>query len=284
MPASAAPPDERPAHRATPRARSGPSRCGPRRRGRRSRASASKRKLALQRTHGLGVRPAAYSETNSSTTTRWKPSRRSRPRCGTPRAWHAERAARTDCGEQHARSESGAAGSIQSRSVTPTAWAPDSTALRSATALSTPPDIATATRPGSIASGAPTSTAGRDLRHRAHQPPPACTAGGIVARPSTASDRAPDGGGAEQVRPSARSHSTAAAAVECGHPKRDAAPPDAAFGDLELDADVRRRSWCLPASPSMPPGPISPARSAQSACWMTASEYMRGIVGEAREC
>ena len=54
------------------------------------------------------------------------------------------RAASTALGEQHARSESGPRGSIQRRSVTPTAPGP---ARSSATALSTPPLIATATRP-----------------------------------------------------------------------------------------------------------------------------------------
>ena len=54
------------------------------------------------------------------------------------------RAAETAAGEQHARSVSGAAGSCQSRSVTPIACCP---ARCSATALSTPPLIATATRP-----------------------------------------------------------------------------------------------------------------------------------------
>ncbi len=84
--------------------------------------------------HGLGVRPARNPATNSSTTSRWNSSRRSRPTCGTPSAWQAERAARTDCGEQQARSPSGAPGSIHSRSVTPTGSRPASTAFRSATA------------------------------------------------------------------------------------------------------------------------------------------------------
>ena len=55
------------------------------------------------------------------------------------------RAASTDVAEQHARSVSGASGSTQSRSVTPSASGP---ARSSATALSTPPLIATAMRPG----------------------------------------------------------------------------------------------------------------------------------------
>ena len=66
--------------------------------------------------------------------------------CGSPSAWHVSRAAITASGEQQARSESGPAGSSQSRSVTPIAFGP---ARSSATALSTPPLIATATRSGS---------------------------------------------------------------------------------------------------------------------------------------
>ena len=64
--------------------------------------------------------------------------------CGTPSAWHVSRAAITASGEQHARSASGPKGSSHRRSVTPTAFG---NARRSATALSTPPLIATAVRP-----------------------------------------------------------------------------------------------------------------------------------------
>ena len=74
-------------------------------------------------------------------------------------AWQADRAARTDEGEQQARSESGAAGSIHSRSVTPTGSSPASTAFSSATAESTPPLIATAIRPSAGGSRASWSAA-----------------------------------------------------------------------------------------------------------------------------
>src|SRR5689334_22090683 len=62
-----------------------------------------------------------------------------------PSRWHVARAAITASGEQQARSASGPCGSSQSRRVTPIAFWP---ARSSATALSTPPLIATATRPG----------------------------------------------------------------------------------------------------------------------------------------
>ncbi len=65
--------------------------------------------------------------------------------CGSPSRWHASRAAITASGEQQARSECGPSGSVHSLSVTPRASGP---ARRSATAESTPPLIATATRPG----------------------------------------------------------------------------------------------------------------------------------------
>src|SRR5207253_2301823 len=64
---------------------------------------------------------------------------------GAPSAWPASRATTTAAGEQQARCASGPAGSSHSRSVTPTAFG---RARRSATALSTPPLIATAVRPG----------------------------------------------------------------------------------------------------------------------------------------
>ena len=66
--------------------------------------------------------------------------------CGTPSAWQVARARRTASGEQHARAASGASGSIQRRSVMPTASSPRSTMRCSATAESTPPDMATAVR------------------------------------------------------------------------------------------------------------------------------------------
>ena len=44
--------------------------------------------------------------------------------CGTPSEWQVSRAATTAAGEQHARSPSGPAGSVQRRSVTPTASNP----------------------------------------------------------------------------------------------------------------------------------------------------------------
>ena len=63
--------------------------------------------------------------------------------CGRPSRWHVSRAAITASGEQQTRSALGPDGSSHRRSVTPTACG---AARRSATALSTPPLIATATR------------------------------------------------------------------------------------------------------------------------------------------
>ena len=94
--------------------------------------------------HGFGVSPRAYPRTNGVTTARRNSSRRSSVTCGSPSRWQVSRAAITDSGEQQARSESGPFGSSQSRSVTPTAFG---AARSSATALSTPPLIATAVRP-----------------------------------------------------------------------------------------------------------------------------------------
>ena len=73
-----------------------------------------------------------------------------------PRAWAPARARRTVSGEQHERSAAAADGSCQRRMVTPTTSRPRSRSSIAATALSTPPLIATATRP-SRASGSPTA-------------------------------------------------------------------------------------------------------------------------------
>ena len=64
-----------------------------------------------------------------------------------PRAWAPARARRTVSGEQHERSAAAAAGSCQRRIVTPTTSWPASRRSIAATALSTPPLMATATRP-----------------------------------------------------------------------------------------------------------------------------------------
>ena len=80
--------------------------------------------------------------------------------CGSPSRWHVSRAAITASGEQHARSALGPAGSSQSRSVTPIAFG---AARSSATALSTPPLIATAMRP---AAGAAANDRGDRVRKR----------------------------------------------------------------------------------------------------------------------
>ncbi len=108
---------------------------------------------------------------------------------GNPRRWHVSRAATTAAGEQHTRSDADARGSIQSRRVTPTASGP---AASRATALSTPPLIATAVRVG---------TAG------------ALTAGPIAfASASTASVSPPTAAASSSVRPT-RSRSRPAASA-----------------------------------------------------------------------
>ena len=76
---------------------------------------------AAARVRRLAARVAA---TKGSTTARRNSSRRSSVTCGSPSAWQVSRAAMTASGEQQARSESGPAGSSQSRSVTPIALRP----------------------------------------------------------------------------------------------------------------------------------------------------------------
>ena len=109
---------------------------------------ASKRTRPLQRTHGLGVRPAASSSTKSSTTSLRKPSRTSSVTCGSPILCASARAPVTACGEQQLFVPS-VPGSDHSSSVTAIASWPLSSASWAATALSTPPLIAISVRLGS---------------------------------------------------------------------------------------------------------------------------------------
>ena len=221
-------------------------------------ASAANRNDPLQRMHGLGVRPARKPATNSSTTSWWNSSRRSRPTCGTPSAWQAARAARTDCGEQQARSPSGAPGSIHSRRVTPTGSRPASTAFSSATAESTPPDIATATRPAATGiraeSRAVASARCRASAARATQPR-LDAAGASTASSSAAPMRA----ASSRSRPCASAQASSAAAVACGQAKvrcRAAAMrPPATASSIRIASPHA----VSPASPATAPGPADPA-------------------------
>ena len=105
----------------------------------------------MQRTHGFGVRPAAWSARNGATTPAANASRRSSVRCGRPIRWATARASRTAWAEQHDASAS-LAGSRHSSSVTQTASRPARAASSAATAESTPPLMATSVRPGAAGS------------------------------------------------------------------------------------------------------------------------------------
>ena len=110
----------------------------------------------MQRTHGFGVRPAAYSARNGCTTPAANAARRSIVRCGSPIRCATERASRTAWAEQHDASAS-FAGSRQSSSVTAIASRPARCTSSAATAESTPPDIATSVRPGTAGAARATS-------------------------------------------------------------------------------------------------------------------------------
>src|SRR5581483_7912619 len=113
---------------------------------------------------------------------------------GTPSRWHVSRAAITLSGEQHARSESGPSGSSQSRSVTPTASGSE---RRSATALSTPPLIATATRVGDGAARNAGPSAFASASTASVSPPTAAASSSV--RP--ARSRSTPGASASTIRP-----------------------------------------------------------------------------------
>ena len=126
-------------------ARSGRSRAGRSRRGARTRAARRSGSCRCSGCTGSASRRARSRGRTASTTARRNSSRRSSVTCGSPSRWQVSRAAITASGEQQARSASGPSGSSQRRSVTPIAFRP---ARSSATALSTPPLIATAVRAG----------------------------------------------------------------------------------------------------------------------------------------
>ena len=69
-----------------------------------------------------------------------------------PSEWASARAPSTASGEQQALAPS-VSGSAQSLTVTATTSAPRSRSSSAATALSTPPDMATATRSGGVLRG-----------------------------------------------------------------------------------------------------------------------------------
>ena len=115
-------------------------------------------------------------------------------KCGSPRRWQASRAASTALGEQHARSESGPCGSIQRRRVTPTAPGP---ARSSATALSTPPLIATAVRPGAGAARTAAASAFARASTARVSPPTAAASSSVRPRRSSANPSA----AASTIRP-----------------------------------------------------------------------------------
>ena len=150
--------------------------------------------------------------TKGSTTAWRNSSRRSSVTCGMPRAWQARRAASTALGEQQARSVSDAFGSIQRRSVTPTAPGP---ALSSATALSTPPLIATAVRPGSGGAATTGPIAFASASAASVSPGTAAASSSV----SPARSRSSPGASAATIRcPSTRSRTAAQS------PSRDASP------------------------------------------------------------
>ena len=139
-------------------------------------------------------------------------SRRSSVTCGRPSTWHVSRAAITALGEQQARSVSGPAGSIQSLSVTPSACGP---ARSSATALSTPPLIATATRSGSASARKTCASAFASASTASVSPPTAAASSSV--RPS--SGRSRPGASAPTIRsPSTLSRTSANSAPRAESP------------------------------------------------------------------
>src|SRR5690242_17352474 len=119
----------------------------------------------------------------------------------------------TASGEQHARSESGPSGSSQSRRVTPTAFGSE---RRRATALSTPPLIATATRPGERCARKTPPIAFASASTASVSPPTAAASSSV----SPASSRSKPGASASTIRsPSTRSRTAAHSPPRLESPK-----------------------------------------------------------------
>ena len=203
--------------RARRSARSARSRAAPRRRGARTRAAP---RSGSRRCSGC-TDSASHRGRSRGRTAR-------RPRAGTPHAGRGSRAAAravahlaaatTALGEQHARSKSGPCGSSQRRRVTPTACGPG---LRSATALSTPPLIATATRRIVAAPSTPARSHSR-ARPRAasrprRQPPRAASGRAGRARARTRPRR-------RSARRSTRSRTAAQSSPRAESPKLEHRP------------------------------------------------------------
>ena len=174
---------------------------------------------------------------------------------------------------------SGACGSIHSRRVTPTGWRPARTVLSSATALSTPPDIATATRSAAGGRQAPSrapaiaswsaSTASATHSRCVAAGSSACSRSAVPMRAAPSSER-----------PSASSQASSAAATACGQPK--ARRRAAAIRPSESSSWIRTASpqAGLPASPVPSGRSTSPARRPARARSTTAFEYIDRTLGE----
>ncbi len=213
------------------------------------------------------MRPAAYPETKSSTTAARNSSSRSMVRCGIPSEWASARAPITACGEQQLFSPS-VRRSAQSFSVTPTTSLPASRSRSAATALSTPPDIATSTRfaLGSASAPSPPAIAAVSARWSASaarsaawrpcgESPPRASA--ISPGPTSAASRT--------ASPSTSSATAAPAARAVAHPSASKrAIANQRSGDDQGDADqVPARSAPGGAGDGTGRRVVAPARVAQ---------------------
>ena len=140
----------------------------------------------------------------------------------------------------------GAAGSIHSRSVTPTGASPASTALSSATAVSTPPDIATATR-----SAAGTAATAPTARATAAQNASTATQAPVGSRAARAQRRrrTARSGRIQQIRPSTRPHGALWRPSMRACQRAVSGARDPPLDDLELDSHLSPQMM-LPASPT----------------------------------
>ena len=138
---------------------------------------------------------------------------------GIPSEWASERAERTASGEQHALVPS-VWGSAQSLTVIATGSPPPSRSIKAATALSTPPERATPTRPGEgSASGMPADAIEERARWSASQASTTACLVPLPGEPSALSRTSgPSLAASRNVPPSTISARAAADAVAAAQP------------------------------------------------------------------
>ena len=199
--------------------------------------------------------------------------------CGMPIRWASARAPVTACGEQQLRSPSFAA-SAHSSSVTATTSCPASSASWAATALSTPPLMATSVRPalGSIAA-APARAAAPSARCRASAASSAAWRFDGTRPPSASlSSSGPTRAASRKGAPSTSSTAALAAAMSAPQPLAEKPASTTRSPSTRTASRTRSPQAAPPAAPAC--GQSWSRPSPRGACrwsWKSAPRYRSPI-------